>query len=476
MEFVKRGLLFIFVFPMIIWGEDLSGLLQLYKKEADLSHITKRESAGNLTLFTRDDLEKMQVHSLIDILRIVPGFYIYRGANGLTLMEPPTLSSVPVTAIRLYINDHDMTSSSFGSAMLIWGHMPIEYIDHIEVYKTSSSIDFGNETGILVIRLYTKEPSRDSGSKVRLLADQKASYDLNLYNSDVLQNDFSYFVFANGNDYKKEPYHNYYDGEKYTFRDDRQGYSLYANLQYKKSKLEVGKLHKKNDSFLGIGMHKTPTGGDLHADHFYAHFTQQFDYDVQMQLAYDKLGYERSYIDPNGISISNPTSQSGRSIVNDYDILFKDEIYTAILEKKIHLDRHSMTFGAFYKYKKMEQRGRYDALSIPNEVNGFDLYSIYGEERYDFDRSTRFTFMAKGDFYRYKKVVDSADELVARVGVTKDIDRFRLKLFYTDTYLPNSFYSLYNPSNVPFAANPHLKHAQVKMSSISVGISKHNGI
>jgi iron complex outermembrane receptor protein len=28
-----------------------------------------------------------------------------------------------------------MSSSSFGSAFMVWGEMPIEYIDHIEVFK-----------------------------------------------------------------------------------------------------------------------------------------------------------------------------------------------------------------------------------------------------------------------------------------------------------------------------------------------------
>ena len=465
---MKRFIVSILILFLELQADDLTSLLKVYKKESDLSHITKREAAGNLVLFTRDDLERMQVHTLIDVLKTVPGFYVYRGANGLTLMEPPTFSSVPITTTRLYINDHDMTSSSFGSAMLIWGQMPVEYIDHIEVYKTSSSIDFGNETGILVVRLYTKQALRDSGSKIRVMADQKGSYDLNLYNSDVLQNDLSYFVYANGNDYKKEPYYNSYEGQKYAFRDDRNGYNLYGNLQYKKSKLEIGNLHKISDSFIGIGIHKTPTGGDLHADHFYAHFTQEFEHDIKLQLAYDKMNYERTYIDPNGISISNPTQESGRSVITDYDILFEDEVYTAILEKRFHLEQHSMTFGAFYKYKDMEQEGIYDTITVPKAANGFDLFSIYAEETYDYDKDTRFTLMAKGDFYRYKKDVDSADELVARAGVTKDIDKFRIKLFYTDSYLPNSFYSIYNPSNIPYAANPHLDHAQIRIGTISV--------
>ena len=467
MKFFIFLLNLIFLAVIETYAEDLNELLKIYKKESDLSRITKREAAGNLTLYTRDDLERMQAHMLIDVLRTVPGFHVYRGINGLTLMSPPTYGAIPPTTIRLYINDHDMTSSSFGSAMLIWGEMPIEYVDHIEVYKTSSSIDFGNESGVLVIRVYTKQALRDNGSKARVMADQKGSFELNLYNSEVFDNDFSYFVFANADDYKRERYYNEFEGKKYAFKNDRHGYNLYGNIQYKKSKFEIGKLYKKSGSFLGIGKHKTPTDGNLHAYHFYTHFTQEFENDIKLQLSYDAMNYERSYVDPNGISIADPSSQSGRRSVSNYDIEFKDEVYGAIIEKRVRYEKNSITLGAFYKYKKMEEEGRFDSLQTPQTGNGYDLYSIYAEEGYDFDEKTRFILMAKGDFYRYKKEVDSADELVARVGITKDIDRFRFKLFYTDTYLPNSFYSIFNPSRTPYVANPHLKHAQIKIGSFS---------
>ncbi len=456
------------LFSLTLFGEDLNNLLQIYKKESDLSKITKRESAGELTLYTRDQLERMQAHDLMDVLKTIPWLYVYRGANGLTLMTPSTLKALPITASRLYINDHDMTSTSFGSAMLVWGEMPVEYIDHIEIYKASSSIEFGNEAGLVIIKVYTKEATRDSGSKARLMADQKGSWNLDLYNSNVLDNGFSYFVYANDNRYKREPYYNTYNNQQYKFKNNRNGYNLYADFQYKKSRLEVGNLHKRSDSFLGIGIHKTPTGGELDANHLYMHFTQHFDYDIKLQLAYDKMNYKRSYVDPNGIYISDPTSSSGRGIVGDYAIEFEDEIYSAILEKRLHLEKHSLTFGAFYKYKEMEQKGEYDTLDIPWSKNTFGLYSVYGEEQYDYDDTTRFVLMAKGDFYRYQKEVDSADEFIGRAGVIKNIERVRMKLFYTDTYLPNSFYTVYNPSSTPYKANPHLRHAQAKIGSASI--------
>ncbi len=457
--------LFLLFSSSLLSGEDLDELLQVYKKESDLSKITKKESAGNLTLYTRDQLEKMQARNLVDVLKTVPGIFVYRGVNNLTLFSPQTMAAFPTTAARLYINDHDMTSTSFGSAFLIWGEMPIEYIDHIEVYKTSSSIEFGNESGLLIIKVYTKKPLHDLGSKVRAMADQKGSYDLNIYNTATFENGFSYFAYANVDNNKREPYYNYTDSGRYTFKSDSDSYNLYADLRYKSTKLEIGNIHKRSDSFIGIGFNATPTGGEFDADHFYTHFTQLFDHDVKLELAYDKVGYNRSYIDPNGIYI---IKSKAMTTVENYNIKFEDEIYSAVLEKRIRFDKHSILAGAFYKYKEVEQKGRYDTFTTSRSKNGLNLFSLYGEERYDFDPQTRFILMAKGDFYRYDKEVDSANELILRGEIIKKINDFHLKLFYTDTYLPNSFFLLYNSTGIPYTPNPHLKHAQTTIGSGSV--------
>lgn len=171
---MKKILLLFFCLAFALYAkENISDLLALYKEESDLSNITKKEAAGLLDVYTRDDLEKMQVRTLMDVLKTLPDIYAGRNYMNLTTLTRPTMQHMPSTAVRLYINDHDMTSASAGSSFLIWGNMPVEYIDHIEVYKATSSIEFGNENAIIVIKLYTKSAGRENGGKVRLSADSR---------------------------------------------------------------------------------------------------------------------------------------------------------------------------------------------------------------------------------------------------------------------------------------------------------------
>jgi len=463
-------LLFLALSITLLAKEDFDSLLSAYKAEADLSRITKRESAGIVEVYTRSDLEMMQVKTLQDVLRTIPSLHYTRTQNNLVSILQPTTAHSSLSAVRLYINDHDMSSSSFGSAFLIWGELPIEYIDHIEVYKGSSSIEFGNETAALIIRLYTKTASREEGAKVRLSADSEKSTLFDAYFASKYD-DFSYFVYANTNNINRKKYYNYYNNKKYTYSSDRSGHNLYANLSYKDLRIELGSYAKESDSFLGIGTHRTPNGGDLDAYQHYIHITQKLPSNIKAQLSYDYASYDRSYIDPNGIRVANLPS------LDNYEIRFRDTILSLVLEKQIRYEKHSLLLGTFYKEKRFRENGTFsdnttNFLYKNSFDNSLDLCSLYAEYNYDYDTDTKLIASAKGDFFRYKKDVKDANELVLRAGVIKNIDDFQIKAFVTDSYIPTPFYKLYNPTNKPYKANPNVKNSSLSLGTLSLRYHK----
>ena len=469
MKFFLTVLIFL---SSLVAKEELSSLLNSYKHESELSKITKKEEAGILDIYTRHDLEVMQAKTFEDVLRILPGFHFTRTTNNLVSLQKPTTSTLQLSTMRIYINDHDMSSSSFGSAALIWGELPIEYIDHIEVYKGAASIEFGNEASSLIIKLYTKTPQHEEGGKVRLYGDNKGSLNLDTYVASTLD-ELSYFAYANVNNINREVYENSYQGEDYALKSDRSGHNLYANLQYKKWILELGSYYKKSDSFLGIGTNRTPTGGHLDADHHYVHLSKKFENDIKLQLSYDNLSYERSYIDPNDIRVANAP------IINNYNIKFEDEIISLILEKKFKFENHSLLLGSFYKHKKFTEHGDLkddiNSYSFQNSFsNALNLYSAYAEYIYNYDISTRLIASVKEDLFYYSKVIPSNSELSAKIGIIKNIDNFQLKAFATTTYIPTALYQLYNPDNIPYKTNPNLDNIHLTIGILSFKYTKND--
>ena len=446
--------------------ENLSSLLTTYQKESDLSKITKEEAAGIIDIFTREDLEHMQAKNFNDVLKLIGGLHSTRLSNNITAFSKPTTATIQLPSVRLYINDHDMSSTSFGSAFLIWGELPLEYIDHIEVYKGSSSIEFGNETASLIIRLYTKRPQREAGSKIRLYADDLGSLNGDIYHADILDNGLRYFAYANFNDIKRTTYHNIYNGKSYDLKSNQNGHNLYFDLESDSWSFEAGSYAKDGDNLLGIGTHRTPTGGGLESYHHYLHFIKRFAYNIKLELSYDNLTYDREYQDVNGIQVANSP------LLNYYNIRFNDTISSIVLEKMFHYNKHSLLLGSFYKYKKFSADGSY-ANSDTNyfHANSYDnalnLYSVYGEYTYNYDNSLRLVASAKGDFSRYEKSVKSSNETIIRAGAIKHIKHFQIKAFVTKSYVPLPFYQLYNPENMPYKANPDLENMDLEMGSIS---------
>ena len=453
-------------------SESFDTLLNNYKVESDLSKVTKRDTSGFLDIYTREDLERMQVHNLRDVLNTIPGLYLIEGKNGLTLTTTPSVSKMPITYSRLYINDHDVTSSSFGSGFLIWGEMPTEYIDHIEIYRATSSMEFSNENAGLVIRLYTKSAQRDSGLKLRAIANQRGGYDTNFYAADILENGFSYFIYANKDNLKNPKYKHRYNGDVYNIYKNKEGHNFYGEFDYKRYKVEFGSYSTKADSFLGIGIHTTPNGGDLDAMHHYIHASYTSRENLKLVFSYDKLHYTRTYVDPNGIRIANAP------MINNYALEFNDDIVSAVVEKKINTQKNKILIGAFYKYKNFEGTGNYSDTNqsythVNNSSNALNLYSLYMEDTYAFSNDTHFVMSAKSDVFRYNKDVKSQNEYLLKVGFVKKVGVITGKLFYQHSYIPLAFYQIYNPENIPYRANPDLE--TMKMDILTWGIGYDEG-
>jgi len=61
---IKKILLIsLLCFTYLFGSEDINALLQEYRSNAELSKITKIESAGFVDIYTREDLGQMQAHT-----------------------------------------------------------------------------------------------------------------------------------------------------------------------------------------------------------------------------------------------------------------------------------------------------------------------------------------------------------------------------------------------------------------------------
>lgn len=439
----------LFLIALTLYGKNLDALLQAYRSDSELSKITKIDSAGFVYVYTREELEKMQAYTLSDILRTIPGLNYTVSPNYLNLFSFVSTAYAPPNIARLYINDHDVTSASFGSALLIWGEMPVEYIDHIEVYKGSSSIEFGDESALIVIKVYTKLPDRELGNKLRLIADHRGSGGIDLYTAQLFE-DSSLFGYLHGYSFNAKEH----SRNGYTFSRDKKDFAAYVNYKTPDYSLEAAHYNLSKDPFLGYGRSAEPTGGGLHAHHSYVKLDTTL-WQTDFSLSLDKLRYARVYEDAAGIYTT-------RGVVNYYRIKYTDTIASLNFKKRIETRSNSLLLGGFYKYKGYESCGDFDGYRNSTSTH-LNLFSLYGENSFYFDPTTLLILSLKGDFYRFAHNVKDHNEKTLRIGLIKNLGSWQFKSFYTDTYIPAQFFHLYSKDNVPLRTNPRLKFPHIQM-------------
>ncbi len=448
---MQRGLVHLLLYSLLFAQENIDGLLKRYEQEAELSKITKIDTAGCLYIYTRQMLEAMQAYTLADVLKSVPGLLYTITSNNLHLFSAPSSSFIPATAARLYINDHDVTSASFGSALLIWGDMPIEYIDHIEVYKGTSAIEFGEETAIIIIKVYTKLAKREMGKKLRLRIDSLGSKSIDTYVAK--SNQSSLFLYWHGADTKSK----HYLKQNSVISRDRNDFTFYTRYSANNFSLEASHYLLNKDPFLGYGRSQRALGGGLDAKHSYINFNTNF-LGGHWNIAYDRLNYNRVYKDAKGVYIS-------KGLIQRFRLHFRDEIFTIAFKRHLKGGKHSLLLGGFYKYKYFAQKGRFDTIHT-NFSNSFHLFTLYAEESYCIDKGFLAIFSLKGDLYHYEKSVKDQSLAIVRLGVIKNIDGWQWKGFYTKTYLPVQFFALYSKDNTPFITDPNLKYPTLNIFTL----------
>ena len=293
------------------------------------------------------------------------------------------------------------------------------------------------------------------------------SFETDVYYGQEIDDELSYFLYAEGNNEKRKVYHNTYAQKEYDLKSGNKAVDFYGNINYKNWLVELGSYHKKNDTFVGLGNHQTPDGGDLTSRHTYAHVTGRFEGDVKVQLAADDIEYDGTLSDENNMTI---TAGGLLTNVRHSDLKYHDKIFSAVAEKMFRNEKNRLLLGGFYKFKHFAQNGRY--IGSQTYTSGFsdtlDLYSLYAEENYDFDVSTRLIASVKGDFFRYRKEVKDRDEYVFRLGVVKNTEHAKFKLFYNQSYIPVPFRQLYNENNTPITSNPDLKYPEIEIAAASM--------
>ncbi|RLA70099.1 MAG: hypothetical protein DRG09_04085 [Epsilonproteobacteria bacterium] len=423
-------LLFLALLPLNIWAvEDIDSLLNHYEEESALNLKTKRDSSGHNIVYTRDELDKMQAHTLKDVIKSIRQLTMMDNSFGATELQRAGAYCTNSACVRLYVNDQEMTSGFFGGALGIFSEYDLGHIDHIQIYLGGNAIEFGNEYGFITIKMYTKDPDREKGSSVGLSYGTNDSYRVNALTTGKLDNDINYLLYASKLKNNKDTLgHKGYDVPRYS-----DNLNLFATFKRENDFIfELSRYEHKHDGLTGFGDQKTPTRSDRKSMYQYLSLTKYFD-TVKLQISYAEEEVGITNNDYNGITLYDG------SFTTEYDNRFENKIFRVNAKDSRTFGKHRFFYGVEYQHKGIKPNFNIDGVDRSSEFEGpdsIDLYSVFLEYQYQFSEDT--VLLATGKLERYDQHYnDRTDNLTqSRIGIVSQLNENLLfKGFISQNYI-----------------------------------------
>jgi len=452
--------LLLLLLTALLFGEEknLDELLSQYREAGELYNETKELKNGHVIVFSRTDLDKMQAYTLNDVLKTIRLFTSMSTKFGMNTLVKSPYSEKTISSVKIFIDSYETTSIADGTGLTQFGRMGLNFIDHIEVYQASNAIAFSGEPGTMIIKLYTKDPSRENATVAQTSIDSRGGSRAQIIETKSFD-EYTYLANLDISNYNSNE-HKLADGSELS-KDGKRG-QFYLNLAKKNDfKVEVGSAIEKDELFSGFG--RSIDDGEFYTKNYYAQFTKYFDNNIKIILntSYESVNLTNS--DNVGFALQD------NSISNLLEAKNGSQTYNAILEKSLKYNDHSLLFGTQLKVRsffldELKSNGVNKDLVIgPKDLN---IYMFYFEDEYSINSNNTLTFGAKIDIYDNHQT-SSSTENILRIGYLNSIsDTTSLRAFIQKGY----FYPLFAETTFSplYFTNANLESAKSIITKIEV--------
>ena len=424
-------------------AQDIEKLLKEYEESAKLYKRTARESLGHLFLFTRKDLERYQIHTLRDLLKSLPLLTTgYNRFGVLTLNAFGYLSGIP-RFIRLYINEHEVSSIHTGSPFLVWEYFPLDIAEHVEVYLGVGAIELGNDPGLVIIKVYTKEAFRENASKVRASGSSRRGYDGVFYIAKELNDGYSVlFLLSLGRDERA----NY----RQNLRRDVDYKYAFVSVSKEGITFDVGYGFTSRDPFMHFSSTNNTYSSHIDTRDYYISLTARPDRDTKFLISFDNHKRNFRFEDPRYLFIPvfmDPQDPQSFPVVFYENALYhKVEAYAS---RTLRTDKNSLLLALSYKVYASDTDERYYETVGGQRVEKKTLFpftrqeilSFIAEDSYSIDPRNRLILGARYDVVNRNGGISDLREWILRAGyITLPTDSIMVKGFLARSYLLPYFY------------------------------------
>lgn len=438
----------LFLYPLTIQAEaissDNSDLPQIVVTATKTAN-TVDETLAPVTIITREDIQRSQANSVMELLMNTPGID-FTSSGGLGSRQGIHMRGTNSSHVLVLIDGVTVGSSTTGTTS--FQYLPISQIKRIEVVRGPHSSIYGSSAIGGVIQIFTNNGQKEQKAFMNIGYGSDNTKEVNIGGSSG--NDNSTFSINAG--YLKTDGYNFI-GDIYPHNDD-DGF--------------------KNTSFSLGGSHQLTKDCKLRANFLYSEGRNDFD-------SID-FGF--------GVGSQNPYSdykEQITSLIADYDInniwMTQLQIGQSIDESETHSDDGSKslfkTTKATYSWKNELIISDTNLLTL-----GVDYLDESIKTTTDFTKDSRWNKAVFTQYQYYSNIFDFkisgrhddnenfGSHNTGSFSVGFDLDEYvRITTSYGSAFNAPTFNDLYFPDNFGFKGNPDLKPEESESFDFGVDLT-----
>ncbi|MBI3873630.1 MAG: Plug domain-containing protein [Arcobacter sp.] len=412
---------------------DIDGILGDIEKKTDLSSKTKLENSGVSTVYTRDDITRMQARTLKDILKST--YPLGYTENRFALPDPNYMgTNHPFVSsnMRIYIDDQEITTGLYGSGIVLYGNMDLSPIDHIEVYSGNPTYEFSTEPTFVLVKLYSKNGEKDAGSKISAQVGNVKDSLLSAYNAGEINKKWSYFTSISQNNDVREKY----TSHNTELSRDQKVAHMFGSFYDGNNKIIIDASTQKKDSFVDQSIDATPLDANMQNDFLHIGYNGKYD-NLSYLISYDTLNTRTDFKDDTNSSLSINSLQTDS---NSFAI-------SSELKYNYATDKNKFITGLKYRYKgfKYNQFLKNNQEVPPSGNTNQTITTAFVENQYSLKENSILTTGVSLSSVQNNHSVQNDDLLMYRLGHTYTTTNFVFKSIFShiestlDPYLVNSY-------------------------------------
>jgi len=395
---------------------------------------------SSVTVFTYEQIEKMNVNSLEELMNYVPGFQSNRAATYTNQYDAHVRGGLGENNILVLYDGQRLNMDWGGSAMIRNQLLSLENVERIEFIKGPGSALYGSNAFTGVVNIFTKKDLNNIGTRFK--ENYVNAYLNYAYNEDDLRiSSFIKGIYDKGEEYSSEL--DSYTGAYRNPKDKNSGSEAYVNAQYKNVSLQLRHMRRDTQGWYALG---------FNSDQSDTYVSEDF---MRLGYTYDNIS---SFTSELFLSYVQGEGESDFSFLPGLlsTAIVKEESIEVQWQNSYHVNAfNTVHFGAEYRHPELTEASLKNGVAptdIIAHLGARDIYGLYAQYQGHFS-DIRLTLGARYDNYS-----DFGSTFNPRLAaVYQPFEDTSFKLLYGSAFSAPTQSELLLKNNAVTSGNPKLQ-------------------